>query len=38
VSDQWETLGAEIVTTEREGRFPSDHFPVTATLKLTVTK
>jgi endonuclease/exonuclease/phosphatase family metal-dependent hydrolase len=34
VSNQWHVLGAEIVTTEHKGRFPSDHFPVTATLKL----
>jgi endonuclease/exonuclease/phosphatase family metal-dependent hydrolase len=30
----WQVLGAEIIRTERAGRFPSDHFPVTATLRL----
>jgi endonuclease/exonuclease/phosphatase family metal-dependent hydrolase len=34
VSRQWDTASAEIITTNQEGRFPSDHFPVTATLKL----
>ncbi len=34
VNDRWEVLAAAIVRTEREGRFPSDHFPVTATLKM----
>jgi endonuclease/exonuclease/phosphatase family metal-dependent hydrolase len=34
VSRQWDTVAAEIITTEKDGRFPSDHFPVTATLKL----
>jgi endonuclease/exonuclease/phosphatase family metal-dependent hydrolase len=28
-------LDAAIVRTNRDGRFPSDHFPVTATLRLT---
>jgi endonuclease/exonuclease/phosphatase family metal-dependent hydrolase len=30
VSAGWEVREAAIVRTEREGRFPSDHFPVTA--------
>jgi endonuclease/exonuclease/phosphatase family metal-dependent hydrolase len=34
VSREWESLDAEIITTQRNGRFPSDHFPVTATLAL----
>jgi endonuclease/exonuclease/phosphatase family metal-dependent hydrolase len=34
VSRQWQVLDAAIIKTEREGRFPSDHFPVTATLRL----
>lgn len=34
VSPVWQVLGAEIIRTERAGRFPSDHFPVTATLRL----
>ena len=29
-----ESLKADIVRTSRDGRFPSDHFPVTATLRL----
>jgi endonuclease/exonuclease/phosphatase family metal-dependent hydrolase len=33
-TEHWETQEAEIVRTEVNGRFPSDHFPVTATLKL----
>lgn len=33
-SPEWEVLGADIVRTERDGRYPSDHFPVTATLHL----
>ncbi len=34
VSQDWQVLAAEIVRTARDGRFPSDHFPVTATLRL----
>ena len=34
VSRQWKTLDAEIITTNNDGRYPSDHFPVTATLTL----
>ena len=30
----WKTVAATIDRTNREGRFPSDHFPVTATLEL----
>jgi endonuclease/exonuclease/phosphatase family metal-dependent hydrolase len=33
-TEHWETKDAEIVRTEVNGRFPSDHFPVTATLTL----
>jgi endonuclease/exonuclease/phosphatase family metal-dependent hydrolase len=33
VNDQWKTLDAEIITTNKDGRYPSDHFPVTAKLK-----
>ncbi len=38
VSREWGVLDAEIVRTERSGLFPSDHFPVTATLELKTTK
>ncbi len=31
-SPDWHVLDAAIVTTRSDGRFPSDHFPVTATL------
>jgi endonuclease/exonuclease/phosphatase family metal-dependent hydrolase len=34
VTDHWETQDAKIVRTRVDGRFPSDHFPVTATLVL----
>ncbi|NIM48529.1 MAG: endonuclease [Gemmatimonadales bacterium] len=34
-SPQWEVLDAAIVRTNRDGRYPSDHFPVTARLRLT---
>jgi len=34
VSRHWSVMEAAIDRTEREGRFPSDHFPVTATLRL----
>ncbi|MCA9061624.1 MAG: endonuclease/exonuclease/phosphatase family protein [Planctomycetaceae bacterium] len=33
-SPEWRVLSAEIDRTERNGRYPSDHFPVTATLQL----
>lgn len=31
---EWEVLGAAIVRSARDGRYPSDHFPVTAVLRL----
>lgn len=34
-SPAWEVLDADIVRTARDGRYPSDHFPVTARLRLT---
>ena len=33
-SEDWEILAAEIDRATRQGRYPSDHFPVTATLTL----
>lgn len=33
-SAEWEILDAGIVRTDRNQRYPSDHFPVTATLRL----
>jgi endonuclease/exonuclease/phosphatase family metal-dependent hydrolase len=33
-SPEWETLNAEIVLLEENGLYPSDHFPVTATVRL----
>jgi len=33
VSEEWEVVAAEIVRAAPEGRYPSDHFPVTATLR-----
>jgi endonuclease/exonuclease/phosphatase family metal-dependent hydrolase len=33
VSDGWEILDAAIVRTNTDGRYPSDHFPVTARIK-----
>lgn len=33
VNDRFETISAAIDHTEHEGHFPSDHFPVTATLR-----
>ena len=36
VSPEFRTLDAAIVTTRREGRYPSDHFPVTSHLRLEV--
>ena len=32
VSPEWKVRAAAIVTTNDNGRYPSDHFPVTATL------
>ena len=32
-SGQWEVVAAEIASAARQGRYPSDHFPVTATLR-----
>ncbi|TWU29318.1 endonuclease/exonuclease/phosphatase family protein [Bythopirellula polymerisocia] len=34
VNDRWKILEANIVRTQRDGRYPSDHFPVTATLSV----
>ncbi len=34
VSKQWQVLDAAILQTNHDGRFPSDHYPVTATLQL----
>jgi endonuclease/exonuclease/phosphatase family metal-dependent hydrolase len=31
---EWEVLEAAIVRSERDGRYPSDHFPVTAVVRL----
>lgn len=33
VDTQWKILEASIIHTQREGHYPSDHFPVTATLE-----
>jgi endonuclease/exonuclease/phosphatase family metal-dependent hydrolase len=33
ISSEWEVRDAWIDRTEREGRYPSDHFPVTARLR-----
>lgn len=33
-SNQWAVLAADIVRTARQGRYPSDHFPVVATVVL----
>lgn len=35
-SPEWRPLAAEILTVSERGRYPSDHFPVTATLALRV--
>jgi endonuclease/exonuclease/phosphatase family metal-dependent hydrolase len=35
VSDQWVVRRADILRTSRDGRYPSDHFPITALLNLT---
>ncbi|UCF20030.1 MAG: endonuclease/exonuclease/phosphatase family protein [Gemmatimonadota bacterium] len=37
LSDGWSVVSASIVRTARAGRYPSDHFPVTARLRLTST-
>jgi len=34
VSPEFRTLEAAIVRTSRDGRYPSDHFPVTAQLRI----
>jgi endonuclease/exonuclease/phosphatase family metal-dependent hydrolase len=34
VSERWSVLDAGIVTTSEAGRFPSDHFPVTAVVRV----
>lgn len=34
VSSEWSVVSSEIDLTQRAGRFPSDHFPVTAILRL----
>ena len=34
INKHWKTLDAEIVTAGKNDRFPSDHFPVTATLEI----
>jgi len=34
VSDRWLVRRADIVRTSRDGRYPSDHFPITALLNL----
>lgn len=34
VDGGWQVLDAEIVRTSRDGRYPSDHFPVSAVLRL----
>ena len=34
VTGDWEVVDATIVRTSRDNRYPSDHFPVTATLRL----
>lgn len=34
ISPEWDVLAAEIVRTSYNGRFPSDHFPVTATVRV----
>ena len=34
VSPEFRTVGASIVRTNREGRYPSDHYPVTAHVRL----
>lgn len=34
ISGEWDVVSAEILRTSRSGRYPSDHFPVVATLRL----
>lgn len=34
VSPHWHVLGADVVLLTENGRYPSDHYPVTATLRL----
>jgi endonuclease/exonuclease/phosphatase family metal-dependent hydrolase len=34
ISPRWEVLSAEIVRSNRDGRYPSDHYPVTVRLQL----
>lgn len=34
INDRWDVKDAEIVREQKDGRYPSDHFPVTATLVL----
>ena len=33
VSPSWRVRSADILHTERNGRYPSDHFPITALLE-----
>jgi endonuclease/exonuclease/phosphatase family metal-dependent hydrolase len=33
ISNEWDVEGAEIIRTSRGGRYPSDHFPVSAKLR-----
>lgn len=35
VSEPWQVVDAQIVRSSDDGRYPSDHFPVTATISLT---
>jgi endonuclease/exonuclease/phosphatase family metal-dependent hydrolase len=37
VRPETDVLSAEIVRTSRDGRYPSDHFPVTARIRLVST-
>lgn len=34
ISGEWDVVSAEILRTSRSGKYPSDHFPVVATLRL----
>ena len=34
ISDEWHVLSAAILRSSRSGKYPSDHFPVVATLRL----
>jgi endonuclease/exonuclease/phosphatase family metal-dependent hydrolase len=38
VSREWSVIDSSIDRTQRDGRFPSDHFPVTAVLRLSARK